>query len=79
MRLVECVNKEPWLIGSGPQYGEVCEVVSEHSRNSFLYYQLSGYGDGGYLSERFREIEFPPSLMEQVTESLTRELVSHGS
>lgn len=86
MKIAICINGNQWRF-PGPKKDEVVEIESvtkggqEH--NSHLdYYLLSGWNHKdqqnkrvSYLVDHFREIEFPPSLMLQVTEALERELV----
>lgn len=82
MKLVECIDGD-WPLG-GPKTGQICEVESEFKGTyypEYTYYHISGYDFEMSSGKRidfnsiyFREIQFPPSLEQEVKESLTREL-----
>lgn len=55
-----------------PKKGEACTVAGFVHKYGGVYIELYEYEGQGFKIENFREIEFPPSLMEEVEECLTQ-------
>lgn len=79
MTLVECIDGSGWCDNYGPQTGEACTVdgTTRGINNPWLeYFFLAEYpafdewGQWRFITTKFRELETPPSLTEEIREAL---------